>query len=73
MTLIYVAVGIFVLKLKSDTVLYPTGTFADTLRYNLYHFHIVIGAALVVYGLFRIYRLYVEIQEERKKDNETEN
>ncbi len=73
MTLIYVAIGIFVLMLNGDTVLYGTGSFADTLRYNLYHFHLIIGAALVLYGAFRVYRLIVEFKEERKKENEVEN
>ncbi len=73
MTLIYVAVGIFVLFLNGDVVFYSTGSFADRFRYNLYHFHIYIGAALVVYGLFRLFRLFLEFKKEREKGVETED
>jgi cytochrome c biogenesis protein CcdA len=73
MTLIYVVVGIFVLFLKDDVVFYSTGTFTDTIRYNLFHFHIIIGTALVIYGLFRVIRLYIEFKKEREKSVENEN
>ena len=73
MTLIYVAIGIFILRLKPEAVSESTGTITDTLRYNLFHYHILIACLLITYGAFRIYRLYVAIKDERDQDEEVRN